>query len=1625
MDKAEAYEQVLEFARAQKAGEPFGFRFEEQEYWLRQKGGGIKSARFLWNEQLMADLQALAKQEPDPEAARRLGEQLRRFLDELDWGGHEAELRGKRAPRLVVRSAAAELYALPWELVTVGSSGQHLVDLPGASLRYEWPGEGEVVVEGGAGQQGRVLVAWSAAGGRVPVEGHLRALEQASRQGDFAFDAQKDVLGRVSLSSLEQRLSSAREPVSVLHVLCHGSAVEASASRVYGLAWNAPREGDGVEVVDGGRLAAVLAPYASTLKMVVLCACHGGDGGKLASHLGSVAQALHRVGIRMVVASRLPLTVEGSVQLTETLYEQLLVEASSLEHALGAARRRLRVEGRGLDWASLQLYARAEAEGDLRPVALRPYRGLLAFEPKHRRFFFGRSKLEGVLLERMQQAAQSSGPRWQVVAGASGTGKSSVVLAGVVPQLPAEEWDWLVVRPGELVHGGGPAGSSGALHGLLRRLHALGSSEPMPADFPATPDALVETARRLKQSRSERKLLLVVDQLEELFTQLGSEERQALIRGLWRLAREPALGCVVLATLRVDHLERCGEVMLEEGRGLDTVVYSEEHRVFVARMGPEELAEVIQRPAQRVGLELEPGLVDRLRKDVGLEPGGLALLEHALDLLWQKRQGRWLTHKSYEELGGVAGALTQTAERLFEALNENERRQVRRLLVRLVALRDLSSARARGRAWMEELRPREGPERESFDTVVEKLVNSRLLVKGGQEQGEAGQGAWVQIAHETLLRRWKRLEQWVEEDWEREQQLRELEEWAHDWEEHRGGVDGGASYLLTGDRLGYARGLREKYGGELSPRSLRLLEESLAAEARRQEEEQQRHRKEAETLRDLAEARARAARFFRSSFGVAGVLLMVAVVAVVVVWRLRREEQAQRKAAQSTARILLAEQFREKEPGRAMLFLREVGHEERNLRWWSTAMEVLQQPAARVVLRGHGGGVSGAVFSPDSQRVATASLDGMARVWSPEGKLLATLKGHEREVLSVAFSPDGQRVVTASLDRTAKIWSSADGKLLVTLEGHSEQINKAVFSPDGQRVVTASQDATARVWSSADGKLLATLQGHGASVMMASFSPDGQQVVTASMDKTARVWSATGERVASLTGHGDWVYTAVFSPNGQQVVTASQDGTARLWIPDGTPQAILSGHGSGMERATAYVGVQTAAFSPDGQQVVTASQDGTARVWSATGGMIARLAGHSSWVFSAVFSPDGQRVVTVSEDGTARVWSAKEKLPQGVLLATLVGHDERVLSAAVSPDGQQVVTASKDGTARLWRIGGEEPVARLEGHEGTVSWAAFSPDARRMVSFSQDGKVRVWSAEGKLLATLQGLTRKVTSAALSPDGQRVATALEDGTAKVWSISGEPQATLQGHRKTVRAAVFSPDGQRVLTAADDGTARVWSVSGELQATLQGPPGALWAAAFSPDGQRVVTASMNGTARVWSATGELRTTLESRGAGMWRSVSSVAFSPDGQRVVTASNDKMARVWSAEGELLATLQGHSGEVQMAAFSPDGQRVVTASKDKTARVWSAGGRLLATLQHSDEVESAAFSPEGERLMTASRDGKVYAWPVSIKLLGERLEAATRDCLIPEERQQYLDESPEQAKTAYERCELAAGRKP
>jgi hypothetical protein len=906
------YMLTLELVRGDSNGSPFVFRYMDQEYLLRQEEG-YRRARLSWDSQCQEDLAELGQPSPSREAVQRLGDMLGAFLGQLGWGEHEARLqaavREGREVHVTFRLAAAELYSLPWELVTLKGSGQHLGELPGCHVHYEWPGvpaspERDVPRAEG----GRILFAWSAAGGLVPAEEHLRVLSAVCARYGYPFKPARDVVDKLSLHALTEALSASEEPVAALHILCHGARARGPGATEYGLLWNASH-GEGTAFVDPGDLRQVLAPYAGKVRMVVLSACQSGNAVP-DSHLGSVAQGLHRVGIPAVVASRMPLSARGSIQLTETLYEELLGQLSPLSRALAAVRSRLQENAESLDWASLQVYARGEDEVALRPFIFRPYRGLLAFRPEDRRFFFGRSKLEAELLERVRQAAMGQRRRFQVVAGASGVGKSSLVLAGLVPLLPQQEWDWLAVRPGELVCGESPslAGRSAALQELRRRVRQLWSTEPLPVSDGASVEDWVEELRLLRQARPGRKLLLVLDQFEEVFTLIGGEERQTLLRGGWAMAKQRELGCVTVATLRVDHLDRCGEVVLEDGRRLDAIVYSEECRMFVPQLGPEELAEAIEKPAHKVGLELGPGLVKKLSRDIGREPGALPLLEHALDLLWQRREGRRLTHQAYREMEGLTGALTQTAEQLCEGATEAERTQARRLLVRLMAIRDLASPRTQGRVWVEEMLPSGGEEREAFKSALEKLVRSRLLVTG--RGGEGGRGAWVQLAHETLLCRWERLERWVAEDWESEKQLRELEEWAAMWEEHRSSQDGGASYLLTGDRLKYAQGLRARYGCELSSRSQHLLDESLKeeehrqekekevirvlshvdatllAEARRQGEEQAKQERERAMMQALSETWAREARFFRGIFGITVVLLLVSVVACAFVWHL-------------------------------------------------------------------------------------------------------------------------------------------------------------------------------------------------------------------------------------------------------------------------------------------------------------------------------------------------------------------------------------------------------------------------------------------------------------------------------------------------------------------------------------------------------------------------------------------------------------------------------------------------------------------------------------------------------------------------------------------------------------------
>lgn len=370
---AEPLRIVLEFARAQDAGDPHAFRFAPQTYLVRGRRGDFASVEVEWTRELLEDLESLRLPSRDPAALARVGELLRRILEPAGWREHEVNLvdavADGRPVHVTLRSAAAELYALPWELLTLKSTGQSLGAIPQVLLRYEWPATSSARSQGRGQAPGRVVIAWSAAGGAVPAEGHIAALRAAAAASGRSFDPDRDVIAGASYGRIADVLDAAsREgpPVEVLHLLCHGAA----AGSTFGLVLDGEEADDGPVIVDPGRAQQLLAERAGMVRLVVIAACDSGNAGSLGNRLGSVAQMLSRAGIAAVVASRFPLSIPGSTRMSEALYRGLLGGAT-LESAFISARSALARDPTTLDWASAQLYARADDGDATTPLTLR------------------------------------------------------------------------------------------------------------------------------------------------------------------------------------------------------------------------------------------------------------------------------------------------------------------------------------------------------------------------------------------------------------------------------------------------------------------------------------------------------------------------------------------------------------------------------------------------------------------------------------------------------------------------------------------------------------------------------------------------------------------------------------------------------------------------------------------------------------------------------------------------------------------------------------------------------------------------------------------------------------------------------------------------------------------------------------------------------------------------------------------------------------------------------------------------------------------------------------------------------------------------------------------------------
>ncbi|HSL30089.1 MAG TPA: protein kinase [Anaerolineales bacterium] len=1180
-----------------------------------------------------------------------------------------------------------------------------------------------------------------------------------------------------------------------------------------------------------------------------------------------------------------------------------------------------------------------------------PYKGLRAFSEADTENFFGRETLVQQLLARLGEGGELS--RFLAVIGPSGSGKSSVVRAGLIPTirrggLPGSE-NWFVI---DMLPGKHPFEE---LEAALLRV-AVNPPESMLSQLKDGARGLLRAVHRILPAEESVELVLVIDQFEEIFTLVEDEaERALLLESIAAAVLDERSRLRVIVTLRADFTDK-------PLRYVDFGEMMNRRFEFVLPMTADEMERAVAGPAQRVGLRLEKGLVSTIIREAGNQPGTLPLLQHALSELFERREGRTLTNKAYREIGGVLGGLGRSAETIYQSLEPVGQSAARQLFLRLVTLGE-GTEDTRRRVLREELQTL-GTNGSSLLTVNEAFGRARLL---SFDRDPVTRGPTVEVAHEALLREWGRLREWLNESRADVRLQRQLAVAAREWQS--AGQE--PSFLLAGARLEQIQGWAENTTIALTQDEQAYLNASLGERQRRQMEESARQEREWENLQKLAETEKRraeeqtrsAAQLRKRAFYLAGAFAAALILAVTSFFFAR---QAQRTSQLATSRELAA-----------------------------AALSNLEENPERSLL-----------LALQAESIAHTSEAENALHRSILVSRTRFILQHDDQIWSVVFSPDGKQVGTASQDATAKIWDAATGELLVTFAGHTASVNGIAYSPDGKKVATTSDDGTAKVWVASSGEELLTFSGHTDWVARIAFSPDGAWLATTSGDGIAKVWDAeTGEELLTVSAHEGIARDIAFNQDGKRIATCGDDGFVRVWDAISGEQLLALPVEGGMD-------VRGVAFSPDGSRVAVASNGFyRVKVWDANTGevLLSSNLGHTRYPIDIAFSANGTVAATGGGDEpNARIWDPIT----GDVLYTLVGHTSGIAGVAFSPDGTRLATASWDHTARVWDIQPAHEILFIprdlqeEGHDNAWTFdVRYSPDGTRILTdFPAENAVTLWDAtSGRQVFSFEGHADALD---YSTDGKMVAVSSGDRIT-IWdAAAGKPLVRLAGHEYPIVQMDFSPDAKR-LASASEGAVIIWDLaSGEPLFTFQEPDLYFSSVVYSPDGKRLVAGDAFGVAITWDVvTGEKISTLSFTAGQYGETIFGAAFSPDGKWLALGNRHGLIRIYDAVRETeLSTWRGHLGVVEAVTFSPDGKLLATTGDDGITRLWdvTTGLNTLTLPVDRGGTGDVSFSPDGKRLAVGGVSG-VYIFVLPTDELVALAKSRLTRSLTDEECQQYL----------------------
>jgi WD40 repeat protein/energy-coupling factor transporter ATP-binding protein EcfA2 len=1099
-----------------------------------------------------------------------------------------------------------------------------------------------------------------------------------------------------------------------------------------------------------------------------------------------------------------------------------------------------------------------------------PYKGLEYFDfnpeapeqSKDPDFFYGRSQLTSRLLDKVEKS------NFLAVLGASGSGKSSVVRAGLLYQLyigetiPGSE-QWQIYKP--FTPGEYP----------LQSLAEVLSKPTM-----TTTDFIAQIAE-IQAPRT----VITIDQFEEVFTLCqNNDERQEFFECLLDAVDRLGDKLCLVVVMRSDFQGNCAE---QEYGGLVTKI--DQNLVRVMPMKPEELREAITKPAELAGIEIEEPLVDKMIADVKGEAGGLPLLQYALTELWKKRPlKRWML-SDYYDIGGVEKALEKRADEVYESLSEEEQLVAKRIFLELTYLGDVANTRRR--IYKHDLTSKQQGEDLLLEKVIQKLAAPETRLITTDKASKPGD-AILDIAHEALIRHWQKLHDWVREYRVAMEIERKIESEAKEWA-RRGKPE---NYLLLEARLVEAEDYLENYLhlGLLDSLALEFIEESRK---KREIEQQERERvaflertlvekeqelievtlpKQAERVLNLLPKQP--SEVLKQSIQLVGQNLeklpdkilssiqthLLTVTNIVRVsnrcWG--HEGSVMSVAISTDCKTIVS------------------GSDDGTVRLWDCLGNPIGKP-----LRGHVGYVSSAVVSADGKTIVSGGKDGTVRLWNlTSNSGSKVLFAHHGSVRTVAMSADGKTIVSGGDDRVIRLWNSTGNAKCKPIRAHKDYVKKVAVSDDGKTIVSLGAEDTIRFWDTNGNSMGEPLRGYKNRVLSVLFSKNNAIVVTGSQDGTVCLWDKSDNPIGKpLQGHDAYVNAVAISTDGKIIVTGGADETIRLWDLEGNFIGIpIYGHKSL---------INSVAIATDGKTIISGSDDRTVRLWDISGNSLGEpLHGHEDSVNAVAIHGDRKIIISGSADSTIRLWNGKGH-PIG---NPFRGHEDAVNAIAISANGKMIVSGSTDGTVRLWDSEGNPIGKPLRGHERSVNSVAISTKGKIIVSGGDDKTVRLWSSNGNSIGKpLRGHQGYVKSVTISTDSRIIVSGSNDSTVRLWDSEGNPIGLpFKGHEHCVNAVAISTDNQIIVSGSANGTVRLWdNVGNPIGKPLRGHEGSVMSVAMSSDRKIIISGGTDGTVRLWDTEGN---SLGEPFYGHEGSVISVAISTNGKTIVSGGSDGMVRLW-----------------------------------------------------------------------------------------------------------------------------------